>query len=132
MPRHIIFQKVLNNERMAEMNLLITIEPRSYREAIGGAISMLRPNVTVTVAGPRELESEAIRLSPEMVISGAPSPFALESRLAWIEFLPYTHPQAKFCLAGRRSEMEKVELDDLLSVVDEVETLSKTNTPNGC
>lgn len=114
------------------MNVLITIEPRSYREAIGGAIGMLRPNVTVTVAGPRELESEAIRLSPEMVISSAPSPSALGSRLAWIEFLPYTYPQAKLCLAGRHSEVEEVELDDLLSVVDEVEALSKTNTSDGC
>ena len=38
---------------------------------------------------------------------------------------PYEHPPARICLAGRRRELEEVELEDLLSIVDEAEELAR-------
>ncbi|MDP9479605.1 MAG: hypothetical protein M3R38_28740 [Actinomycetota bacterium] len=48
-----------------------------------------------------------------------------------MEFLPYEHPPARICLAGRRWELEEVELEDLLSIVDETEDLAQSGRELG-
>jgi hypothetical protein len=48
-----------------------------------------------------------------------------------VEFLPYEEPLARICLAGRRWELEAVELDDLISVVDQTEELARTTRELG-
>jgi len=48
-----------------------------------------------------------------------------------VEFLPYEEPLARLCLAGRRWEWEEVELDDLISVVDQTEELARTTKELG-
>jgi hypothetical protein len=35
-----------------------------------------------------------------------------------VEFRPYEKPPAEVCLAGRRWELEEVDLPDLLAIVD--------------
>ncbi len=41
-------------------------------------------------------------------------------------FRPYEEPPARVCLAGRRWELEVVELSDLLWIVDQTEELTRT------
>jgi hypothetical protein len=113
------------------MVVLVAIEPRSYRQVIGKAIRSLRPHVEVIVLEPDTLGAGIRRLDPELVFANRPDTFAPTGRSAWVEFRPYEQPPARICLAGRRRELEAVELDDLLSVVDEAEELSRTRRDLG-
>jgi hypothetical protein len=110
------------------MQLVVAIEPRSYRQVIGEAIRALRPHVEVTVLEPGTLGAGVVRLKPELVFATrGPDTFGPEGgptgRTAWVEFRPYEKPPARVCLAGRRWELEAVELSDLLSIVDQTEEL---------
>jgi hypothetical protein len=112
------------------MQLVVAIEPRSYRQVIGEAIRALRPHVEVTVLEPGTLGAGIVRLEPELVFADQPDTFGPEGgptcRTAWVEFRPYEEPPARVCLAGRRWELEVVELSDLLSIVDQTEELTRT------
>ena len=106
------------------MRVLMAIEPRSYREVIGEAIQGLRPHLEVTIIEPDALEPEMARLDPGLVICSRPNTATTNGRPAWIEFRPYAQPAARIYLGGRRFELEEVELEDLLSVIDEAERLA--------
>ena len=108
------------------MQLIVAIEPRSYREAIGQTVRALRPHVGVAVLEPGTLREGVRRLDPELVFACFPETLVPEGRSAWVEFRPYEDPPARVCLGGRRWELEEVGLDDLLSLVDETEELSRT------
>jgi hypothetical protein len=110
----------------AGMRVLMAIEPRSYREVIGEAIRGLRPHLEVVIVGPDALEPEIARLDPELVIYSRPSIAATNGGSAWIEFRPYDQAAARIYVGGRQFELEEVELEDLLSVVDEAEWLART------
>lgn len=115
------------------MQVLIAIEPRSYREVIGETIQSLKPHVEVTVLHPDTLEVGVTRLDPDLVFANRPDTFSPVGRSAWVEFRPYEEPPARICLAGERRELEEVELDDLLSIVDETEEFArKTRELGNC
>ncbi len=107
------------------MRIVLAMEPRSYREAIGSAIRALRPYVEVAIVEPGVLASEVVRLDPELVICGQPNTVTPNDRPAWVEYRPYDE-WAELCLDGRRSKLADVQLDDLLSIVDEAEELART------
>ena len=112
------------------MQLVVAIEPRSYRQVIGEAIRALRSHVEVTVLEPGMLGAGVRRLEPELVFADQPDTFGPEGgstgRTAWVVFRPYEEPPARVCLAGRRWELEVVELSDLLWIVDQTEELTRT------
>ena len=113
------------------MQVIVAIEPRSYRQTIGQAIQTLRPHIEVVVLEPGTLRAGVERLEPELVFANQPDTFAPTGRSAWVEFRPYEEPPARISLAGRRWELEAVELSDLLSVVDETEELARTTRELG-
>ena len=113
------------------MVVLVAIEPRSYRQVIGRTIQALRPHVEVVVLAPDTLEAGVARLGPDLVFANRPEISAPDGKPAWVEFCPYDEPPARVRLAGRRRELEAVELEDLLSLVDEAEELSGTTTDPG-
>lgn len=108
------------------MKVVMAVEPRVYREAIGEVIRALKPHVEVAISEPEELKEAVSSLDPELVICSQPDTFTLEGRPAWIEFHPYDDPAAKICLGGRHSELREVRLEDLLRVIEETENLSRT------
>jgi hypothetical protein len=115
------------------MVVLIAIEPRSYRQAMGHAIQALRPHVEVVVLDPDTLEAGVARLDPMLVFADRPDVSAPSGGPAWVEFRPYEEPPARVRLAGRTWELGEVELSDLLSIVDEAEGLSRTTRePGNC
>jgi hypothetical protein len=114
------------------MVVLIAIEPRSYRQVIGQTIQALRPHVEVVVLDPDTLGAGVTRLDPDLVFADRPDDTSAPTgRPAWVEFRPYEEPPARVYLAGRRRELGEVDLDDLLSLVDEVEELSRTTRDPG-
>lgn len=117
------------------MVVLVAIEPRSYRQAIGQAIQALRPHVEVVILDPDTLGAGVRRLDPHLVFANRPDAPGPEGgstrRSAWVEFRPYEEPPARVCLAGRRWELEEVELADLLSIVDHTEERARTTRDLG-
>ncbi len=113
------------------MVVLVAVEPRSYRQVIGQIIQALRPHIEVVVLEPSTLGAGVTRLRPGLVFANRPDTFAPNGRPAWVEFRPYEEPPARVCLAGRRRELGAVELDDLLSLVDEAEELSRARRDPG-
>jgi hypothetical protein len=69
--------------------------------------------------------------SPEFVFANQPDTFIPTGGSAWVEFLPYEEPLARICLAGRGWKLEPVELDDLISVVDQTEEFAYTTRELG-
>lgn len=110
------------------MKVLIAIEPRSYREAIGEVLRALRPHLIVTIVEPEDLSVELGRFGPELVFANRSDSVQAAERLGWVEFRPYEEPPAKIHLGGRWRELKEVDLPDLLSVVDEAEELARTSS----
>jgi hypothetical protein len=108
-------------------------EYRSYRGAIAGGIRALRPHTEVVAIGLEDLAEELARFHPHLVISSSPVTALIENRIAWLELsLDPLQPSA-MSVIGRRSELRNPTLDVLLSVIDEVQELSKENEdPNNC
>ncbi len=117
------------------MRIVVAIEPRYYREVIGSAIQGLKPHLEVTVVEPDELEEVLERLEPDLVLCEHAASAMAVSRSdpsSWIEYRPFEETPTKISVGGRYRELEEFELTDLLSVVDEVQQLSRArrNPPN--
>ena len=106
------------------MVVVFAIEPRSYRQVMGEAIRSMRPHVDVVVLEPGTLEAAVARLDPDLVFADRPASSPASGGPAWVEFRPYEEPPARVSLAGRTWELGEVDLEDLLSLVDEAEGLS--------
>jgi hypothetical protein len=108
------------------IKILVALAPRAYRTVIGRAIQALKPHLEVTVVEPDELHAKVARLEPALVISSQPKPTTSEGGPAWVDFRPYDEPSASVCIGGRCARLFEPGLNDLLSVVDEAERLSRT------
>ncbi len=114
------------------MKVLLAIEPRVYREAIGETIRTLRPHVEVFVLDPDALSAGVVRLDHELVLADRSDSYApTAARAAWVEYRPYERPPARICVGGHRLELEEVAMGDLVSIVDEAEELARTTRELG-
>jgi hypothetical protein len=112
----------------SEMRILIALEPRTYREAIGNAIRELRPHLEVTLVEPDMLCSEVAHLSPQIVLWSQRKPIDGTGGIVWIEYRPYTEPKAAIHRAGQCWRLDVFDLADLLTVMDLAESLvAQTN-----
>ncbi|MDX6381163.1 MAG: hypothetical protein QOI57_2187 [Rubrobacteraceae bacterium] len=115
------------------MVVLVAFELRSYSEAIGGAIQILRPHVEVAIAEPDELGAKVARLDPELVLCSRSNITGRNDKPAWVEFRPYEWPGATVYVGGGYSKLEQVEFADLLAVVDLTEDLMRADLAiDGC
>lgn len=110
-----------------KLQVLVVFEDefRSYREAVAYAIQTLHPHVEVAVAGVDELEVEAARTSPELVICSQPPSMGLCDALVWLEVPTDPGRTARLCLEGCCSELAHPTLDRLVSIVESTETLAR-------
>jgi len=106
--------------------ILVALEPHAYRTVIGRAIQILHPHLEVTVVKPDDVQAEVARLDPALVISSQRKPATSDGGPAWVEFRPYDEVSAKVYIGGRRAQLHEPNLDDVLTVVDEAERLSRT------
>lgn len=111
------------------MKLLIAMEHRSYREALGEFFQDVRGHMDVSVVDPDALEAEVTRSNPDLVFSSRPKPPWAQRRSAWLEFRSGTYGQSvAFYFDGEYYEIQDADLADLLSIVDRVER-ALTNSP---
>lgn len=105
-----------------DLKLVVAMAPRSYREAIGMLLREVRRSLDVSVVDPPVLEAEIVRFDPDVVFSSRPYTPSKERWPAWLTVHPDASGQAvTFYLDGEYSEIENINLEDLLSIVDRTE-----------
>lgn len=114
------------------MRILIAIEPRSYGQVTGNAIERLRPHLEVVVVEPEDLVPEAERLRPELLFSHLRDAERLAEEVgAWVELSVEADRPSTVCLNGQLRKVNNLELDALLSIVDEAEKYFEEGCENG-
>jgi hypothetical protein len=111
--------------RSRRTHVLLANEPRAYRESIAQVFRLLRPNVEVVTAEPRELEDQILRLAPEMVICSEATSIVREHVPVWVELYPGYGPRSVVGIGEERSTIEEIQLSDLLSIVDRAGRLAQ-------
>lgn len=101
------------------LRLLVANAPLSYRQAMAAAITALRPDIEVLLGEPEALDTEVERLSPDLVVCSHVTPLVESRVLAWIDLYPEGDRRATISVDGRRVETDGVELEYLLSIIDQ-------------
>ena len=101
--------------------VVVAIEPRAYRQAIGWGIQALRPSVEILVVEPeRLLRTEIEWLAPRLVVCSRTKLPGLAQGICWVEFRPYdAEPKVKICMGDQCWVLQGADLKDLVSLVDE-------------
>ena len=110
------------------VRVLITLEPRMYREAIAGALQRSRPNSEVMLAPEESLDGQVHEFAPHVLVrsdSGRGFPEGpLGSVVLRVEVLYTDHMGVRVSVVGGRSyTIEDASMDELISIVDEAERL---------
>ena len=110
--------------------VLVAVDPLMYREVIAHAIRKHRPHAEVRTADPDDLDSEARRLVPHLVVCNHATRAVREAAVSWVELEVRPGPgrlDAKMKVDSMPlSRVEQAEIDDVLAALDETErTLSR-------
>ncbi|HZY57177.1 MAG TPA: hypothetical protein VFE09_05200 [Rubrobacteraceae bacterium] len=105
------------------MRVLVSIAPRSYREALARALRQERPHAEVKPADPNDLDQEVGRFEPHLVVCNGVTLKVRETARSWVHILYEDSLDARISVGGRESKMEDIGVDDLLTIIDETEKL---------
>ena len=105
------------------MRILISYEQsyHVYSDALERAISGLRPAADVAACSLAEIGEQVGSFDPHLVVSSGPNTVDPGGRAAWYRLSPEPHEPSEACLGGRRWRRLNPPLEDLLSLIDEVE-----------
>ena len=110
------------------MRILLSFEKnyRVYGQAMAAAIRQFRPDVEVAVCDGEDLDEEAERFDPQLIICSPPAPEnPVDDRLARIELSPEPDQPSRFRVGDRHWETTNPTLGEILPVVDETKRLSR-------
>ncbi len=115
------------------MRILISYEQsyRVYSDALKRAISGLRPEAEVASCTLAEIGEQVESFNPHLVVSSRPNTVDPGGRAAWYRLSPEPDEPSEACLGGRRWRRLNPPLEDLLSFIDEVETLVRSGRERG-
>ncbi len=99
-------------------HVLVANELASYRESIAAVLRFSFPDLEVYEASPADLNREVLRVRPGLVICSRATSLVRERVPNWVELHPECDPLSTFCLDGKRIVRERVDLSDLISIVD--------------
>src|SRR5215210_1381698 len=108
------------------MRVLLSFEKeyRVYGQAMAAAIRQFRPDVEVAVVNGEDLDEEAERFDPQLVICSPPVPENLvDDRLARIELSPEPDQPSRFRVGDRHWETTNPTLGQILPVIEETKRL---------
>ena len=108
------------------MRVLIVMEEEHqlYRDVLAGSLRAMRPPLEVATAAAHDFEERLKSFEPHVVICDGKNFARSEKALAWIHLafdptMPLQRP-AQFWVEGRYRKMPNPDLQNLLSVIDEV------------
>jgi hypothetical protein len=102
---------------------------RLYRDVMAGSLRAVRPCLEVATADPMEFEERLESFKPQVVICGGRSFARREGPIAWVD-LAFDSPAllqrpARIWVYGRCREILNPGFEDLVSLIDEVDLLSR-------
>jgi hypothetical protein len=107
------------------VRVLVTVEPRMYREAIALALQRARPYSEVMLAPEDALDGQVGKFAPHVLVRNDSDRQIPEGQLGSVvlrvEVLYTDGMAALISMGGRSYKIEDANMDDLLSLVDEVE-----------
>lgn len=98
--------------------VLLANEPRSYRQAITGALKALRPDVQFEEIEPDDLDAEVGRRAPQLVICSIATPAVQAAAPSWIELYTDHGSISSVSIHLEKSTVDGMEIPDLLQIVD--------------
>ena len=110
------------------MRVLLSFEEkyRVYGQAMAAAIRQFRPDVEVAVCDGEDLDEEAERFDPQLVICSPPAPEnPVDERLARIELSADPDQPSRFRIRDRYWESTNPALDEIFPVVEETKRLRR-------
>lgn len=108
------------------MRILVTANPRMYREVLALSLHNHRPDAEVLLGPSETLDRELGRFEPHLVIlddNDGAAPDGLAGVLYWVKILLGTSMDARIGVDGRAREVKDICMEDLLAVVDEAEKM---------
>lgn len=106
------------------VRVLMANEPRSYRESISEVLCAMRPDVGVTSVQSDILERSVERQEPHVVVCSEVVPIVLNTVPIWVELYPGHESKSIVSIQGERTEVEDIQLPDLLSIIDRAHELA--------
>ena len=103
------------------IRVLITVEPRMYREVLIFALRRRRPLVESVLAESAALDRTAGKFEPHLIVCNQATQKVGDSAASWIEVQVKDGLDAVTCVDGKRSEIRDLSIDDLLVTLDEAE-----------
>ncbi len=105
--------------------VLVAVDPLMYRQVIAHAVRKHRSSAEVRTADPDDLDSEARRLAPHLVVCNRTTRAVREAAVSWVELEVRPGPgslDARMKVDSRPlSRVEQAEIDDILAALDETE-----------
>jgi hypothetical protein len=98
----------------------------SYREVISTALKVLRPHLEIFTADAEDLDEEFGRLRPHLVVCSRVTEVVEREAFAWIELYPEHGSESVVSICGHKRVYPEMDLETLLSVLDEAERLYET------
>lgn len=108
-----------------EVRVLMANEPRAYRESISEALCALCPGVGVTSVQPDALEKSVTLHVPHVVVCSEIVPIVRRTVPIWVELYPEHSSKSIVSIEGQLTEVEDIQLPDLLSIVDRARDLAQ-------
>ena len=109
------------------VRVLVTVEPRMYREAIALAVQSNRPKAEVMLVSEEVMDGQVKEFAPHVLVrndSDRTVPEGLLGSLVCrVEVLYTDGMAARVSVGGNSYTIEDASMEDLLSLVDEAEEL---------
>ena len=110
------------------VRVLVTVEPRMYREVIALAVQKNRPEAEVVLVPESTMDGQVDGFAPHVLVrnhgDGVIPERVLGSVVCRVEVLYTDSMAARVSVGGRTFTIEDASMGDLLSLVDEAETLA--------
>jgi len=109
------------------IRVLVTVEPKMYREAIALGLQRLRPDLEVMLVPENVLDGQVEAFRPHVLVrndsDGAIPEGLLGDVVCRVEVLYTDSMDTRISMEGRFYTIEDTSFEDLLSLLDETEKL---------
>ena len=110
------------------LRVLVTVEPRMYREALGLAVQRNRPEAEVMLVSADALDGQVDGFEPHVLVrndtDGEVPERLLGSVVCRVEVLFTDGLAVRVSVGGRSYQIEDAGIEDLIALVDEAEGLA--------
>jgi len=103
---------------MPGLRVLVANEPRLYRDVIAATLAELRPQSSILVADPPDLDAAILRHRPDFVVCSGLTDAVQSGAVAWAVLYPAGARHADVGLGRARLTLHPVQLDALLVLLD--------------